>query len=228
MSSRSRTGVREWKRAATRVRVEKVAVDLCLCHGYDRITVERICAVAEVSTSTFFNYFGSKDVAILGSSPRPSDDAVAAFGARDGPLLADLIELFLDSARHAVGDLELFRGRMRLIDATPQLRERYAARVDRADSGLLEAIGTRVRRPSRIVSADPDAEAAMALTLAMSILRHMLATVDDDVDWDTLSRRGIALADGVFLEERRAVRRSRTGVTAGSAPAVPSRQSRDR
>lgn len=65
--------LREQKRAATRTALESAALDLVLSHGPEATTVEAIAARAGVSARTFFNYFESKDAAILGVLPREHD-----------------------------------------------------------------------------------------------------------------------------------------------------------
>lgn len=45
--------------------VSTTARTLVLEKGYDAITVEAICAAAEISRSTFFRYFSSKEDAVL-------------------------------------------------------------------------------------------------------------------------------------------------------------------
>ncbi|GHD42057.1 TetR family transcriptional regulator [Mycetocola manganoxydans] len=61
-------GLREIKRRATRRAMEKAAVDLAYDEGVGAVTVDRVCATALVSRSTFFNYFDSLDEAIFGSA----------------------------------------------------------------------------------------------------------------------------------------------------------------
>ncbi|MDO8731179.1 MAG: TetR/AcrR family transcriptional regulator [Actinomycetota bacterium] len=59
-------GLRDRKRAETRARIEDAAVALVLRDGLENTTVHAISELAEVSPRTFFNYFDSKDGAILG------------------------------------------------------------------------------------------------------------------------------------------------------------------
>ncbi|WAP52224.1 helix-turn-helix domain containing protein [Arthrobacter sp. ATA002] len=66
-------GLRARKRAAARSTIERAAVTLVLERGYERVTVDMICASGMVSPRTFFNYFGSKEGVFLGPAlPRPA------------------------------------------------------------------------------------------------------------------------------------------------------------
>lgn len=71
-------GLRERKRRETKLRIEDVATQLFLQHGYDNVTLEQICEGAHVSRRTFFNYFQSKDHVALGSTPPPISEGEAA------------------------------------------------------------------------------------------------------------------------------------------------------
>ena len=62
-------GLRERKRAQTRHRLEEAAVGLALRDGLDKVTIDAISERADVSPRTFFNYFDSKEDAILGVRP---------------------------------------------------------------------------------------------------------------------------------------------------------------
>jgi AcrR family transcriptional regulator len=64
-------GLRGRKRAATRRAIERAAVCLAFKNGYDATTVEAICSEADVSLRTFFNYFETKEAAILGDIVGP-------------------------------------------------------------------------------------------------------------------------------------------------------------
>ena len=60
MAEPTQEGLRYRKKLKARLAVERAALELVLEHGYDAVTVEAICARAEISKKTFFNYFPSK------------------------------------------------------------------------------------------------------------------------------------------------------------------------
>ncbi|MGK5739407.1 TetR/AcrR family transcriptional regulator [Micromonospora sp. URMC 103] len=58
-------GLRERKKAATRLALHEAALRLAIDQGLDRVTVEAIADAANVSRRTFSNYFSSKEEAIF-------------------------------------------------------------------------------------------------------------------------------------------------------------------
>jgi len=88
-----RAGLRSRQKAARREALIDATHLLVQRDGLDGATVEAICAEAGVSTRTFFNYFASKDHAVLGIEPWAMDPAVAdefAAGGPTGHLMTDL------------------------------------------------------------------------------------------------------------------------------------------
>lgn len=61
-------GLRERKMRASRRAMERAAVDIAYEEGVSAVTVDRVCAEAMVSRSTFFNYFSSLEQAIFGAT----------------------------------------------------------------------------------------------------------------------------------------------------------------
>src|SRR6202521_1043886 len=58
-------GMRERKKLKTRDSIQRTALRLFEKHGYEQTTIEQIAAAAEISPSTFFNYFPTKEDVVL-------------------------------------------------------------------------------------------------------------------------------------------------------------------
>jgi AcrR family transcriptional regulator len=140
----SEPGLRERKRAETRDRLETAAVTLVLRDGIEHATLDAICADADVSTRTFFNYFDSKEDAILGFiETEVSNETVAAELAEHEN--ADAVELtvrlLFRVMNPSLASSKLFKSRMKIIREHPQLLARMATRFTRMTEQLTDAIG---------------------------------------------------------------------------------------
>ena len=61
-------GLRERKKIETRRRIRHAALDLALEHGLEQLTVEMIVEKVDLSRRTFFNYFATKEDALITDS----------------------------------------------------------------------------------------------------------------------------------------------------------------
>lgn len=87
-------GLREQKKQATRRAIHHAALGLAAERGIDGVTVGEICAAAEISQRTFFNYYPSKAAAVLGMTIRPvTEEERGRFLSSRGDLMADLCDL---------------------------------------------------------------------------------------------------------------------------------------
>lgn len=112
-------GLREIKMRAARRAMEHAAVDIAYDEGTQAVTVDRVCAAALVSRSTFFNYFASLDEAIFGSAleyDRAVADGILSRHPRDLVVAACLI--VMDAVRGQADD-DLTRRRFALFAREP-------------------------------------------------------------------------------------------------------------
>ncbi|WP_330217262.1 acyl-CoA-like ligand-binding transcription factor [Paenibacillus durus] len=62
---RQKVGLRERKKIKTRAAIQQNAIRLFREQGYQATTVEQIAEAAEISPSTFFRYFATKEAVVL-------------------------------------------------------------------------------------------------------------------------------------------------------------------
>jgi AcrR family transcriptional regulator len=131
--------LRERKKQKTRWAIQEHAIRLFAEQGYDATTVEQIAAAAEISPSTFFRYFPTKEDAVIQDEYDPLLSAgMIAAPAELSPLGA--LRFAIDEAFRQVDDQELakIQERMRLIMSVPALRARTLENL--ADSVHLLAV----------------------------------------------------------------------------------------
>jgi AcrR family transcriptional regulator len=145
MTETGAPGRRERKKLRTRDELRRAAIRLALEHGYEALTVEAITEAADVSVRTFFNYFASKDEALLGADPQRADELAAALAARpaEEPPLTALHAVFTELTDSFTDREELWQARMELLRANPQLWPRMFAAFSAFERSLAEAIAVR-------------------------------------------------------------------------------------
>jgi AcrR family transcriptional regulator len=163
-------GRRERKKLATRQALHRAAVELVEERGLANVTVEAITERADVAVRTFFNYFPSKEEAVLERDPDRTArlcQALADRPAGEEPLTAlrqvilhDLLGRDLDSG-------ELLR-RMRMIAAEPTL----AVLMARNFEEMHMAAATQIAR--RLGLDAPDAYVDLLVAAAFAACRVSL------------------------------------------------------
>jgi AcrR family transcriptional regulator len=189
------SGLRERKKLATRTALHEAALRLVAERGLDAVSIDDIAERADVSPRTFFNYFSSKDDAVLGLDPEASAHQAAAFLARpaDETPVQALRAVARSQAAEMATDTELWPLRLKVIDSTPALLARLAAAFGEGERVLAAAIAERVgSRPG--VDAYPTLLAGVAGVAMRTALHRWLssdftAALPDLLDeaWDLLA-----------------------------------------
>ena len=201
---------RELNRQATWHAVHAAAVELVLGDGLAGTTADSIAERAGVSRRTFFNYFATKEDAVLGTrSPRLSDDELAAFaapGADGGAAAHDLfgrvVRLMTAAVRSVFHDLPSFTLEHRLLlKAHPQLLARIDEHVREAEELVRTVI---VERPQgadadgAALRSDSDDSARALVLIAGAVMRFAFAP-----DAEGVVRDSPEAVDAAILRFRR-------------------------
>jgi AcrR family transcriptional regulator len=187
-------GLRERKRLATRRAIQLAAMTIVRERGMDGTTVEEIARVADVSPRTFFNYFSSKEEAIIGDGPElPSEEAQRAFIADRSPILTSLAGLFALSIPPALADQEMVLLRRALMKSHPDLAARRWASMHQFEADLTGLVARRLADEQPGLAADADAlssEARLTTLVAIAGMRHAWVTwMEDNGEHGTLTDR---------------------------------------
>jgi AcrR family transcriptional regulator len=171
MNASEGTGLRDRKRRETRARLEEAAVTLVLRDGLEHTTIATISELADVSARTFFNYFDSKDAAILGLRHLEiTDEAVSEYVAGDdgNDLVASVVHLLFAVMDAPMSRPTIREDRLEILRRYPQILGGQLAAVTLMTGRLSEAVQSLVARDPRFCGLAAGEQAAHAdLILAM-------------------------------------------------------------
>lgn len=148
MSVSSPLSLRERKKAETWAAIHEAAAALVLERGLEQATVESIAESVGISPRTFFNYFASKEDAVLGMRAPVLDPVLLEEFSLEHDVLDQVSGLLLAVARSAYEGGDPARRRA-LMEQYPHLGQRR-----REHTGEAEEL---VRRTlAGLLAADPD------------------------------------------------------------------------
>jgi AcrR family transcriptional regulator len=173
-------GLRERKRRATRRAIQLAALRLVADRGLDNVTIDEVSRVADISPRTFFNYFPSKEEAILGDPPTLAEtEALERFVSNaDGTaVFAGLVTVLVEAGDASLEDAELMQLRHSLVKEYPQLFALRMAKMRAFEEQIVALIARRLRHddPAAEVSAI-DRRARLMTHVSLGVMRHAWAS----------------------------------------------------
>ena len=141
-------GLRERKKLKTRESIQREAMRLFGKQGYEQTTIEQIAAAVEISPSTFFNYFPSKEDVVLYDAYDPLIVSLMSERPVGEPLSVSfrIVLEAMDGIFDRDRDIILARGR--LWFEVPALRARLWEELEKAQVLMSGLIAERSGRPA--------------------------------------------------------------------------------
>jgi AcrR family transcriptional regulator len=140
-------GLRERKKIRTRETIRREAFRLIQEHGYAATTVEQIAEAAEVSPSTFFRYFPTKESVLLADDMDPMIlNALEEQPADLSPSQAVRRAYQAAMANLSEDQREFENTRQRLMFSIPELKAAMYDEYYRTITTFAEAVGRRIGR----------------------------------------------------------------------------------
>jgi AcrR family transcriptional regulator len=172
----SPAGLRERKKLKTKEAIQREALRLFQKQGFDETTIEQIAAAAEISPSTFFNYFPAKEDVVLYDQYDPVMVSLIEGASTDEPLSQTIKRALKGLGGAMEPDRQMVLARAKLGLQAPSLRARFWEELQKAQSLLGGLIAVRTGR---------DAE-----DFEVRVLSMMLVTAAFEATHEWLRRGG--------------------------------------
>ena len=166
-ADRHRPGLRERKKAKTRAAIQEHALRLFAERGYEATTVGEIAEAAEVSPSTFFRYFPTKEDVVLYDALDPL--LLAALEAQPadlspvGAFRAAMSQVFSGAPPEVLAQQD---ERAALLISVPELRMRMLDEAARSMIPFVEVIAKRAGKRTDDVAVRALAGAVVGVGIA--------------------------------------------------------------
>jgi AcrR family transcriptional regulator len=185
-------GLRERKRLATHRAIQLAVLELVADRGLDKVTVDEISRVADVSPRTFFNYFETKEAALIGEGPTLPDSSDVERFIAAGPesLGLGLGRMLARSAEQSTSDHELTYRRRALLRDYPHLFALRMATMKTFEAELADVIARRFVADGAVAtSVTIEGRAQLASLVAFATMRYAWANWADEEDLEALGAR---------------------------------------
>ena len=197
MPSTTTLGLRERKRLQTRARIESAAVALVLRHGLEAATVDAISERADISPRTFFNYFDSKDSAILGVHPADSEELSAA--PVSGDLTLDAVRLVMNATGTSLASRPtLHEDRLEVVRRHPEVLGGQLAQLTAQAGRLTAAIADLMAGSPKFADDTDTPHAELMLALCCGAVKAAVrdwASEGSERPIESIEERAVTLVD---------------------------------
>ena len=139
-------GLRERKKQKTRESIQHEAMRLFGKQGYEQTTIEQIAAAADISPSTFFNYFPTKEDVVLYDAYDPVLASLLAERPLDEPMSISFRRVMEAMGDTFERDRDIILARGRLWFEVPALRARLWEELEKAQVFMTAQIAQRSGR----------------------------------------------------------------------------------
>lgn len=196
--------LREQKRLETRLRIEDAATELVDRHSFGAVTIEEICELAGISRRTFFNYFDSKESAVLGPTSADFTENVRERFLHDPTTnILDLVLNLVEQHMEGYQVKPVIQERRKRIANDPEAAAASISRKRAKSFELIRFIAERLDREPELRILEGRSTETEAMVIA-GVIREALwlsiAAPDNDCS-DALSSRlkdSLTLINGVM------------------------------
>jgi AcrR family transcriptional regulator len=147
-TARPALGLRERKKIKLRRSVQREALRLFAVQGYEDTTVEQIADAADISTSTFYRYFPTKEDVVLDDDYDPILEDTIISRARDEPLVETIRAAVAALATAVEADRDEALERLKLRASVPALQARQGSEGRKALEFFIGLFSARSGRPA--------------------------------------------------------------------------------
>ena len=163
--STEKPGLRERKKAQTRLAISNIATKLFMERGFDAVTVAEVAAAADVSVATIFNYFETKEDLFFDREGQVLEELRRCIHERKvgETILSALHRGFVTGIEAALPDL-MSQGAafLRTIDGSSALRARLRLGFEKSEAALAETFAEE----TEAAAGDPTPRLVSAMVMA--------------------------------------------------------------
>ena len=158
-------GLRERKKLKTRRAIRAAAFNRFTTQGYEGTTVDQIAADADVSPSTFFRYFPTKEDLVITDDYDPIMETELRARPPEESILESALHAMIEPLRTVLADeREDMLLRMRVLRENPAVRARSLVEMDRSRDMLVRVFAERTGRPATDLALRAQIAALLAAT----------------------------------------------------------------